>query len=142
MMATEHGVVKSMRAPTREFRQLAKATHWDHTSFGLGEREVGRGSPEAGSSGWSGQSSDSDRLLEAARWKEHGYGVRPCEVLQGRSDVPVRTSSHHCVGRKVGVRDPVVSALQQLGAARNCGRAPPTQLSRELQQWLDTLRDK
>ena len=41
-----------------------------------------------------------------------------------------------------GVRDPVVSALQQLGAARKYGRAPPTQLSRELQQWLDTLLDK
>ena len=41
-----------------------------------------------------------------------------------------------------GVRDAVVSALQQLGAARKFGRAPPTQLSRELQQWLDTLLDK
>ena len=35
-----------------------------------------------------------------------------------------------------GVRDPGASALQQLGGARKCGRAPPTQLSRELQQWL------
>ena len=34
-----------------------------------------------------------------------------------------------------------VSALQQLGAARKYGRVP-TQLSRELQQWLDTLLDK
>ena len=41
-----------------------------------------------------------------------------------------------------GVRDPVVSALQQLGAARKYGRTPPTQLSRELQQRLDTLLDK
>ena len=41
-----------------------------------------------------------------------------------------------------GVRDAVVSALQQLGAARKYGRAPPTQLSRELQQWLDTLLDE
>ena len=41
-----------------------------------------------------------------------------------------------------GVRDPVVSALQQLGAARKYSRAPSTQLSRELQQWLDTLLDK
>ena len=37
-----------------------------------------------------------------------------------------------------GVRDSVVRALQQLGAARKFGRAPPTQLARELQQWLDT----
>ena len=41
-----------------------------------------------------------------------------------------------------GVRDSVVSALQQLGAARKYGRAPPTLLARELQQWLDTLLDK
>ena len=41
-----------------------------------------------------------------------------------------------------GVRDAVVSALQQLGEARKYGRAPPTQLARELQQWLDTLFDK
>ena len=39
------------------------------------------------------------------------------------------------------VRDPVVTALQQLGAARKYGRAPPTQLCRELQQWLETLLD-
>ena len=41
-----------------------------------------------------------------------------------------------------GVRDSVVSALQQLGAARKYGRASPTQLSSELQQWPDTLLDK
>ena len=41
-----------------------------------------------------------------------------------------------------GVRDAVVSALEQLGAARKYGRAPLTQLSRELQQWLDTLLNK
>ena len=35
-----------------------------------------------------------------------------------------------------------MSTLQQLGAARKYGRAPPTQQSRELQQWLDTLLDK
>ena len=40
------------------------------------------------------------------------------------------------------VRDPVVNALQQLGAARKYGRAPPTQQPRELQQWLDIQFDK
>ena len=41
-----------------------------------------------------------------------------------------RTSSHHSGS---GVRDPIVSASQQLGGARKYGRAPPTQLSREFQ---------
>ena len=58
----------------------------------LGMERTDRRSPEAGSSGWSGQRSDPDRLLEAAR--RRGHKVRPCEVLQG-------ASSHHSGGRQV-----------------------------------------
>ena len=73
-----------------------------------------------------------------------GHGedeVRSCEFLHCRSDVPIRARSRHS-GDRSGVRDPVVSALQSLGAGRKYGRAPPTQLSRELQQWLDPPPDK
>ena len=49
----------------------------------------------------SGQRGDTDRLLETARRHQHGREVRSCQVLQGRSDVPIRASSHHAVGRQV-----------------------------------------
>ena len=127
IMATEHDVVESMREQTRRYNEGVQAAGKGHT---LSPPQIWA---------WSGliaalQCSDSDRLLKTARRHGHGHEVRSCEVLQGRSDVPVRASSHHS-----GVRDPVVSALQQLGAACKYGRAPPTQVSRELQQWLDTL---
>ena len=65
----------------------------------LGMERTDRRSPAAGGSCRSGQRSDSDMILEAARRHEHGHEVRSCQVLQGRSDVPVRASSHHFGGR-------------------------------------------
>ena len=50
---------------------------------------------EAGSSGWRGQRSDTDRPLETARRHGHGHEVRSYVALQGRSDAPIRASSHH-----------------------------------------------
>ena len=67
---------------------------------------IDRGSPDAWNSGRSGQWSDSDRLLEAARRHEHGQEVRPRQILQGRSDVPIRTSSHYSVGRQLRLSGP------------------------------------
>ena len=69
---TEHDVVKSMREQTRRYnegvnRQRARATHWVHL------RSAGH--PEAGGSGRSGQCSDCDRKLEAARRHEHGHAI-------------------------------------------------------------------
>ena len=79
IMTTEHDVVKSMRAQTRLYDEGVQAAGKGHTL-------------RAGGSGRGGHCSDSD---------EHGHEVRPRQVLQGRSDVPIRTSSHHSVGRQV-----------------------------------------
>ena len=69
--------------------------------------------------------------------------MRVSQILQGRSDVPIRTSSHCSVGRQSGGRDPVVSALQQLGSSTQVRQstADPA-VSRKFQQWLDSLLDK
>ena len=62
--------------------------HTGSTSdVGMGRTD--RRSPEAGGSG----------AANAATLT--GYEVRSCEVLRGRSDVPIRTSSHHSGGRQV-----------------------------------------
>ena len=140
-MATEHDVVKSMREQTRLYNEgvqtAGKGAHVGPTAdMGLGWSDCGP--PEAGGGGEGGQCSDTDRLLETARWHEHGHEVRSRLDRTFQSEQARITLS---VDRS-GVRDAVVSALQQLGAARKYGRAPPTQLARELQQWLDTLLDK
>ena len=94
-----------------------------------------RGSPEAGSS-------DSDRLLEAARRHEHGHEVRPCEVLQGRSDMPVRTSSHHSVCRKVRRTRPSRERVATVGSSTQVRQSTANPAVSRSQQWLDTLLDK
>ena len=92
----------------------------------LGKGRTDRRSPEAGGSGWSGQRSDTYRLLETARRHEHGHEVRSCEVLQGRSDVPIRASSHHFGGRQVRCTRPsreraaTVGSSTQVRQSLNC----------------------
>ena len=99
IMATEHDAVKSMREQTRRYNEKVQAAGKGHT-LDLGMERFDCVSPEAGNSDRSGQCSDSDRQLEAARRHEHGHGMRPCEVLQGRSDVPVRASSERVAERE------------------------------------------
>ena len=104
VMAMEHDVVKSMREQTRRYDEGVQAagqvaTHGSTSD--LGTVRIDRRSPEAGGSSRSGRCSDSDRLLEATQRHEHGHEVRSCEVLHGRSDLPVRASSHHSGGRQV-----------------------------------------
>ena len=84
---------------------------------------IDRRPPEAGSSGRSGQCSDSDKLLEAARRHEHGHEVRTCEVLQGRSDVPVRASSHHSGGRQVRRTRPSRERAATVGSSTQVRRS-------------------
>ena len=99
IMSTEQDVVKSMRA------QRGSPGSWQRPDTGptsdLGMVGIDRGSPEAGYSGRSRQCSDSDRLLQAIRRHAHGHEVRPRQMLQGRPDVPIRTSSQYSVGRQV-----------------------------------------
>ena len=102
VMATELDTVKPERTDASVQRGSpgsARATHWPTSDLGMGR--IDRRSPEAGGGGRSGQCSDSDRLLEAARRHEHGHEVRSCEVLQGRSNVPVQARSHRSGGRQV-----------------------------------------
>ena len=101
IMATEHDVVKSMREQTRRYNEGVQAAGKGHTLCPLQIGMTDHRSPEAGSSGWSGQRNDTDRLLGTARRHEHGHEVRSCEVLQGRSNVPIRASSRHSGGQQV-----------------------------------------
>ena len=106
------------------------------SDLGLGHR-IDRRSPEAGGSGGerlnaatlTGYSKQPDGMIMGTKC-DH---ARFCRVDRTHQSEQVRITL--AVDRS-GVRDPVVSALQQLGAARKYGRAPPTQLSRELQQCL------
>ena len=105
---------------------------------------IDRRPPEAGGSGRSGQCSDLCltgyfKQLDGMSMDTKCDHARFCRVERTYQSEQARITL--AVDRS-GVRDPVVSALQQLGAARKYGRAPPTQLSRELQQRLDTLLDK
>ena len=112
IMATEHDVVNSMREQTRRYNEGVQATGKGHT---LGPPRIWA---------WGG--------LIAGQKQGAAVGAANAATLTGYLQQLDRS----------GVRVPVVSALQQLGAARKYGRAPPTQLSRKLQQWLDTLLDK
>ena len=89
------------------------------SDLGMGRTDLR--SPE-GSSGWSGQRSDPDRLLETARRHE----VRSCEVLQGRSDVPIRASSHHSGGRQVKRTRPSPERAATVGTQVRQSTTDPT----------------
>ena len=137
IMATEHDVVKRMREQTCLCNESVQTAGNGHT---LGPPQIWAwggliaGLQKQGSAVGAASAVTLTGYLTQLDGSEHGREVRSRQVLQGRSDVPIRASSHHAVGRQIrGAR---------LGAARKYGRAPPTQLSRELQQWLDTLLDK
>ena len=84
----------------RERTDSWKGAHVGTASdLGLGWTHCGP--PEAGVGSGSGQRGDTDRVPETARRHEHGREVRSRQVLQGRSDVPIRASSHHAVGRQI-----------------------------------------
>ena len=84
----------------RERTDSWKGAHVGTASdLGLGWTHCGP--PEAGVGSGSGQRGDTDRVPETARRYEHGREVRSRQVLQGRSDVPIRASSHHAVGRQI-----------------------------------------
>ena len=84
----------------RERTDSWKGAHVGTASdLGLGWTHCGP--PEAGVRSGSGQRGDTDRVPETARRHEHGREVRSRQVLQGRSDVPIRASSHHAVGRQI-----------------------------------------
>ena len=82
MMATEG----SRRVcTTRAYRQLERSTRWDRLRSGLGGGLI------------------ATFQKQGRQWErhEHGREVRSRQVLQDRSDVPVRASSHHAVGRLI-----------------------------------------
>ena len=145
IMPTEHDVVKSMREQTRLYNEGVQAAGKGHTLgppqiwawrgviAGLQKQGAAVGAANAATlTGYWKQldGMNMDTKCDHARFCRVD---RTCQSEEARITLSVDRS---------GVRDPVVSALQQLGAARKYGRAPPTQLSRELQQWLDTLLDK
>ena len=145
IMATEHDVVKSMREQTRLYNesvQTAGKGHplgppqiwaWGGLIAGLQKKgtAVGAANPVTLTSYL--------RQLDGMSMDAKCDHARFCRVDRTYQSEQARITLS--VDRS-GVRDSVVSALQQLGAARKYGRAPPTQLARELQQWLDTLLDK
>ena len=136
-MSTEHDAVKSMREQTRLYSEGVQAAGKGLT---LGPPQIWA---------WRG-------LIARLQMQGTAVGAANAATLTGYLKQPdgmsMYTKGDHArfcrVDRtyqpeqarvilsvdKSGVRDPAVSALQQLGAARKYGRAPPTQLSRELQQ--------
>ena len=84
----------------RELTDSWKGAHVGTASH-LGLERTHCGPPEAGDGSGSGQRGDTDRVPETARRHEHGREVRSRQVQQGRSDVPIRASSHHAVGRQI-----------------------------------------
>ena len=118
----------------RERTDSWKGAHVGTASdLGLGWTHCGP--PEAGDGSGSGQRGQLDGMSMDAKCDHARFCRvdRTYHTEQARFTLSVDRS---------GVRDSVVSALQQLGAARKYGRALPTQLARDLQQWLDTLLDK
>ena len=101
-------------------RGLSSSWQRPHTGptseFGLGRMNLGP--TEARCGGRSGKCCGSDGVLEAARRHEHGFAVRPCQILQGRSNVPIRSSSHHSVGRQVRRRRPRRERAATAGSRR------------------------
>ena len=144
-VATEHDVVKSMREQTRQYNEKVQAAGKGHT---LGPPQIwawGRlvaGLQKQGAAVGAANAATLTgylKKLDCMSMDTKCDHARFCRVDRTHQSVQARITL--AVDRS-GVRDPVVSALQQLGAARKYGRAPPTQLSRELQQWLDTPLDK
>ena len=145
IMDTEHDVVKSMREQTRLYNESVQTAGKGHTLgppqiwawggliAGLQKQVTAVGAANAVT--LTGYLTQLDGMSMHAKC-DH---ARFCRVDRTYQSEQARITLS--VGRS-GVRDSVVSALQQLGAARKCGRAPPTQLARDLQQWLDTLLDK
>ena len=138
--STEHDVVREQTRRYKEGVQAAGKGHtlgppqiwaWRGLIAGLQKQGAAVGAANAATlTGYLKQLDGVDTKCDHARFCRVD---RTYQSEQARITLAVDRS---------GVRDPVVSALQQLGAARKYGRAPPTQLSRELQQWLDTLLDK
>ena len=143
--ATEHDVVKSMREQTRRHNEGVQAAGMGHT---LGPPQIWAwrgliaGLQKQGAAVGAGNAATLTRCLkqlDGMSMDTKCDHARCCRVDRTYQSEQARTTL--AVDRSA-VRDPVVSALQQLGAARMYGRAPPTQLCRELQQWLDNLLDK
>ena len=145
IMATEHDVVKSMREQTRLYKESVQTAGkgrtlrqpqiwaWGGLIAGLQKQWTAVGAANAVTlTGYLRQldGRSMDAKCDHARFCRVD---RTYQFEQARITLSVDRS---------GVRDSFVSALQQLGAARKYGRAPPAQLARELQQWLDTLLDK
>ena len=121
--------MKSMREQTRLYNEGVQAIGNGHA---LGRPQFWRAANEVALTGYLKQLDGMSMDLKC----DHGNFCRDDRTYQSEQ-ARVTLSVD-----KSGVRDPVVSAPQQLGAARKYGKAPPTQLARELQQWLDTLLDK
>ena len=132
IMATEHDVVKSMREQTRlhneSVQTAGKGTHVGTASdLGFGEdslrasrsRETAVGAANAVT--LTGYLRQFDGMSMDAKC-DH---ARFCRVDRTYQSEQARITLS--VDRS-GVRDSVVSALQQLGAARKYGRAPLTQV--------------
>ena len=145
IMATEHDVVKSMREQTRLYNESVQTAGKGHTlgppqiwAWGgliAGLQKQGSAVGAANAVTLTGYLRQLDGMSMDAKC-DH---ARFCRVDRTYQSEQARITLS--VDRS-GVRDAVVRALQQQGAARKYGRALPTQLSRELQQWLDTLLDK
>ena len=139
IMATEHDVVKSMREQTRLHNESVQTAGKGHT---LGPPQIWAwGGLIAGlqKQGTAVTLTGYLRQLHSMSMDAKCDHARFCRVDRTYQSEQARITLS--VDRS-GVRDSVVSALQQLGAARKYGRAPPTQLASDLQQWLDTLLDK
>ena len=139
IMATEHDVVKSMRETGVQTagngHTLGPPQIWASGGLIAGLQKQGAAVGAANAVTLTGYL----RQLDGMSMDTKCDHARFCRVDRTYQSEQARITLS--VDRS-GVRDAVVSALQQLGAASKYGRAPPTQLARELQQWLDTLLDK
>ena len=140
IMATEHDVVKSTREQTRRYNGVQAASK-GHTLgppqiliAGLQKQGAAVGAANAATlADYTGNSSTIRAWTRSATMRGSARSI-------GRTNPSKLASLWRSTSQ--AYETPVVSALQQLGAACMYGRAPPTQLSRELQQWVDTLLDK
>ena len=146
IMATEHDVVKSMREQTRLYNESVQTAGKGHTLGppqiwawgGLIARLQKQGTAVGAASAvtLTGYLRQLDGMSMDAKC-DH---ARFCRVDWTYQSEQARITLS--VDRS-GVRDSVVSAhCSRWRAARKYGRAPPTQLARDLQELLDTLLDK
>ena len=145
IMATEHDVVKSMREQTRLYKEIVQTAGRGHT---LGPPQIWAWGGLIAGLQKQGAAVGAANAVTLTRYLRQLDGMsmdakcdhaRFCRVNRTYQSEQARITLS--VDRS-GVQDSVVNALQQLGAARKYGRAPSTQLARELQQRLDTLLDK